>query len=420
VKNKADTLLKELYSLRQFPKKMSLENITTLCEFLNHPQKKYPTIHLAGTNGKGSTAFLIYRIVKAHGLKTGLYTSPHLKEFNERVRINDRFIPNDYMAGFWQKIKSIVYKINATFFDTTTALAFEYFANQKVDLAIIETGLGGRLDATNIVQPAAAVITPIDYDHMKHLGNDILSIAKEKAAIIKEGSRVFSSGQQEAVHNLLQQYALVNFVTDAVETHNVQIKKHDSMFTLYDKIREVVIEDLNFSLAGRHQLENLTLAYQVSRWYLETSNIKFNLDAFKKIIGTCVWPGRLQCISRSPEIIVDVCHNIDGFRRIADHINRTYTGEKLHLLFGLIADKAFYEILEIISRLFASITITEPIHHHPIPGKQLQSELALIGTKAFFIKDIKQAFEFCKKRLDENEILFILGSHYLIGNLRRL
>jgi dihydrofolate synthase/folylpolyglutamate synthase len=417
VKNKSGALLRELYSLRQFPKKQSLENITILCDFLGNPQRTYPTIHLAGTNGKGSTAYLIYLILKAHGLKTGLYTSPHLQKFNERIRINDQFISDEQLVRFWEKIKPVVHKINATFFDATTALAFDYFHRQTVDLAVIETGLGGRLDSTNIITPAAAVITPIDFDHMKYLGHDLITIGKEKAAIIKPGATAFSAGQQQEISQLLQQYGTIRFTPDAIKIETIHLEKQYSTFTLYDQERQICLQNLRLALAGHHQLENLALAYQVIRWYLETIQTAFDAKIFTTEISRAAWPGRFQRISQKPEIIVDVCHNTAGFRRVVEHISKTYRSKEIHLLLGLIDDKSYDQIVEIIAPVFASITITEPIHTHPLPGKLLQTELKKFGIKALFIKDMMKAFEFSKKGLAEEATLFILGSHYLIGNL---
>ena len=168
--NSYSKTITKLYNLQQFSVKQGLENIQQLSKFLNYPEKKYPVLHVAGTNGKGSTSVILQRILYAHGLRTGLYTSPHLLDFRERIRINDDFIDRNYIIGYWKNIDPLVSRIKATFFDTTTALAFNYFHDHQVDVAVIETGLGGRLDSTNIVDSAAAIITPIHRDHTRQLG----------------------------------------------------------------------------------------------------------------------------------------------------------------------------------------------------------------------------------------------------------
>ena len=194
-----NTVLKELFDLQKFAIKLGLHNISQLNMFFDNPHLKYPTIHIAGTNGKGSTAIILQQILMQHGLKSGLFTSPHLFDFNERIRINDQLIEDQFIINFWSKAKELVLKMKATFFDTTTCLAFEYFYQNNVDVAIFETGLGGRLDSTNIIQPEMAIITPIDYDHQKHLGTTLTQIAYEKAGIIKNNHPVFLSRQHKNV-----------------------------------------------------------------------------------------------------------------------------------------------------------------------------------------------------------------------------
>jgi len=178
--------VEQLFDLQKYAIKLGLENITLLSKNFGDPHLKYPTIHIAGTNGKGSTSFFISKILQTTGLKVGLFTSPHLVDFRERIRINDELIATEYVTSFWQEVKELVLKLEATFFDTTTLLAFKYFSDQNVDVAIIETGLGGRLDSTNILKPEIAVLTPIAYDHQKQLGKTIEKIAYEKAGIIKD------------------------------------------------------------------------------------------------------------------------------------------------------------------------------------------------------------------------------------------
>ena len=188
--NKYKETITQLYDLQQFSVKQGLDNISDLVKFLNHPEKNFPVIHVAGTNGKGSTSVILQKILSAHGLRTGLYTSPHLIDFRERIRIDNEYIKHEYIVGYWTKIASKVLEIKATFFDTTTALAFNYFSDQDVDVAVIETGLGGRLDSTNIVDSVAAIITPIHRDHTKQLGTKLKGITAEKADIIKKDSKL--------------------------------------------------------------------------------------------------------------------------------------------------------------------------------------------------------------------------------------
>lgn len=194
----------QLFDLQKYAIKLGLENISYLCQVFGNPQLKFPIIHIAGTNGKGSTAFYISNILQTCGLKVGLYTSPHLVDFRERIRINNQLIEKDYIIQFWKEIKESVLRLKATFFDTTTLMALKYFADKEVDVAVIETGLGGRLDSTNIVKPDMVVITPIGYDHQKQLGKTLKLIAFEKAGIIKDKCIVFVSEQKRSVLNVIK------------------------------------------------------------------------------------------------------------------------------------------------------------------------------------------------------------------------
>jgi dihydrofolate synthase/folylpolyglutamate synthase len=220
------TTLFEIFDLQKYAIKLGLENITYLSKIVNNPHLKYPTIHIAGTNGKGSTAIILQQILMEHGFKVGLYTSPHLVSFNERIRINNNLIENQFIIDFWDTIKKFVLEKKATFFDTTTCLAFEYFYQRKVDVAIFETGLGGRLDSTNIIQPEATLLTPISFDHQKQLGNTLTDIAMEKAGIIKQNSHLFLGHQNEEVHSYFKsKFEFIHEVTDQCDViKNVKIQ----------------------------------------------------------------------------------------------------------------------------------------------------------------------------------------------------
>ena len=230
----------ELYGLQKFSIKMGLENISEICDHLNNPQNLYPVIHVAGTNGKGSTSRMIQATLTSHGLRVGLYTSPHLVDFRERIVIDDKQIEKDYIVEYWRKISPLIYQLKATFFDTTTALAFEYFGYKNIDVAVIETGLGGRLDSTNIVNPVSVVITPIEIDHTRQLGNNLQSIAWEKASIIKSGSTVFVAKQKKMVREVLEKCSskaeiCYNF-TDSVRIDKIRAGLDYLNFNLVDNI----------------------------------------------------------------------------------------------------------------------------------------------------------------------------------------
>jgi len=255
--------LKYLYDLQFFGIKLGLENIGKLLSYLGNPQNRWPAIHIAGTNGKGSTAAFAYSILKEAGYRVGLYTSPHLVDFSERIRVNDWLIPREVLVEYTQSLKSQIEKIKPTFFEATTAIAFRYFADQKVDVAVVETGLGGRLDATNLVNSILTLITPIGMDHQQYLGKDIIQIAREKAGIIKPGVPCFTNNRET---NILQVFRLQCKKLNAPfyplnPEESIEILSqsiYGSMFHL--KLPDARLLNLKISLSGPFQVANAALA----------------------------------------------------------------------------------------------------------------------------------------------------------------
>ncbi|MBN2424188.1 MAG: hypothetical protein JXB44_04115, partial [Calditrichaceae bacterium] len=266
-----NSVLKQIYDLQEFSIKLGLDNIHALADYLNNPQKTYPVIHIAGTNGKGSTAYFLSRILIACGFRTGLYTSPHLMDYRERIRIDNQLIEKEYIADYWKIVKSLVLNRKATFFDTTTALAFDYFRHKNVDVAVVETGLGGRLDSTNIVEPETVVITPVNYDHEKQLGTDLKSIAKEKAGIIKPGCDVISSGQEQVVLDIIKNHLKDSnkfyYLKYHINYDILESNLNGSIFTLKDTIHGLTFPGLKTPQIGDFQVANIALAYFVARLF---------------------------------------------------------------------------------------------------------------------------------------------------------
>jgi len=413
--------LSELYELQKFSVKMGLENISFLCEELGNPQKSYPIIHIAGTNGKGSTSILIQTILAAHGLKVGLYTSPHLIDFRERIRVNFSYIDKKYIIEFWSRIKKNVHHIKATFFDTTTALAFDYFKKSGVDVAIIETGLGGRLDSTNIVQPVASVITPIAIDHKKQLGSSLKSIAQEKLHIVKNGSTFFSAKQKKNIKGLFIQVSLVSDdyydLTKCIKIKNLKIFPTYSQFDCRDKVRDININKLELNLAGRFQIDNACLAYMVSRWYLDCLGISFLEMIFRNVLKKIHWEGRLQLVSKQPDIYLDVSHNYAGFLETVKFITGFGKFSNRCLLFGLLDDKEYKRIVRLVSSKFKHFFLTEPLHEKALPVSVLSEEFLKHGIKPFVEKTPNLAYEKAIKKLNKNDQLYVMGSHFIVGEI---
>ncbi len=280
--------IREIYGLQEFAIKLGLENIAYLCEKSGNPQKSYPTIHIAGTNGKGSTAFFIASFLQAHGLKVGLYTSPHLCDYRERIRINNQLIEAAFITDFWEKHKELIYERKATFFDTTTALGFSYFARNNVDVAVIETGLGGRLDSTNIIQPEIAVLTPVHFDHQKQLGNTLDFIAREKAGIIKPGAQIYCAPQPAEVLEVFLRH--INQTTAFFYQPEItEIQLHEQTldrmrFSVRFKTQPKEVRKFTSKQVGHFQVRNIVLAMLVARAFLEKKNIRFRFSAAQKIL----------------------------------------------------------------------------------------------------------------------------------------
>jgi dihydrofolate synthase/folylpolyglutamate synthase len=416
--------IKELFDLQIFSIKMGLENITLLCKDLENPQDSYPVIHLAGTNGKGSTSSIINAILIGHGLKVGLYTSPHLIDFRERIKVGNRFIEEDFVTDYWDRMRPRVHDLKATFFDTTTALAFEFFAKSKVDVSVIETGLGGRLDSTNIVKPVAAVITPISIDHIQQLGKNLKSIANEKAVIVKTGSTFFSAKQKKEVREIFKTASkraeVYHALPAAAGPANKKIHPGYSQFDLTDRIRKIKIENLKLNLAGKFQIDNACLAYLASRWYLERNDITFSEDLFRKSLSEIEWPGRLQMVSKEPMIFLDVSHNYSGFSESTKFVCEISEISNRSLIMGLLDDKEYKQIVRLLSKYFRKIVVTEPLHERAIPASVLSREFLRYGIHVSCEPSIIQAYRKAKKNLKNNDQLYIMGSHFIIGELLKV
>jgi len=421
--NNIENTLTELFDLQKFAIKLGLENISKLAMHFNNPHLNYPTIHIAGTNGKGSTAIILQNILMQHDLKVGLFTSPHLVHFNERIRINNDLIANEFIYDFWINIKDLVLELKSTFFDTTTCMAFEYFNQNNVDIAIFETGLGGRLDSTNIVDPEIAIITPIDFDHHKQLGNTLSQIASEKAGIIKDNCHVYLSKQKPEVNKYFKnKYNSKNIIhfQDQIENLKIDSLLDDTIFEFQDKLRNKKFIDIHLNLLGKHQAENACLAYLAASQYLQNIKKEFNEELFRKALLTVEWNARIQKISSNPNIYIDVSHNESGIEQTINFIGSNFKKSNLKLLIGLLEDKNYKIIVDQLKNVFSEIWITEPANHRKLPGEILHNEFVQAGISSELIKDISESYESLINKLEPEDTLFIMGSHYLAGTIESM
>jgi len=390
------------YQLQRHGIKLGLEHTFALLQKTQNPQNELSMIHVAGTNGKGSTCTLIANILKCAGKKVGLYTSPHLVRFNERIRINGNPISNDDIVTFLDKTESHILEIESTFFEATTVMALDYFRNNEVDVAVIETGLGGRLDSTNVIHPTLTVMTPISMDHMDILGNTLEIIAREKAGIIKEQVPLVTAQQQSEVSFILNETA---------SQKNSRIKEIDSPtnITLNEKGTQFQLLGKSYStpLIGLHQAMNATLAIQAVQQF-DSSILD---DSIEEGLKTVQWPGRIQQLSHN--IFYDVAHNEDGLNTLIQTIKTVFPTKTIHGIFGLKGDKDLRRLAgKMIGNIDQIITVQDN-HELLLDAKFVSDQLNQFGLLSAPSESIDEAINKVKHWRDSGCVCIIFGSHYI-------
>lgn len=410
-----------LYSLGNEVKslKFGLETITAVLDALGNPQNAFRSVHVAGTNGKGSTCAMIASALRASGRWTGLYTSPHLVQPTERIVIDGAPVSEDEFAAAFAQVHQCAEGLLAqgrisnhpTYFETVTAMGFLLFRDRRVDIAVVEVGLGGRLDATNVVLPELCVITPVDFDHEQFLGYSLQEIAGEKAGILKSGvPAVFSRQRPEAAAALAARAANLGIDvvrTEEYEVENLEIAANGCRFTARRK-REL---EVDCPLRGAHQAQNaLTAAAALDR-------IGVRPEAIAAGLASVVWPGRLEQVCLSPEIILDGAHNPAGARALADYIKTFYSGRHIVLVYGAMRDKSVQEITEILFPLATEIFLTAPSQSRAVRPEAL---LASADHAAMRIAPTVQDAITAARKVAPGGVVFVTGSLYLVGEARSL
>lgn len=406
--------LNKLYSLHTFGIKLGLDNIKGFLKHLDNPQKMIRTFHVAGSNGKGSTSAFIASILMECGHKTGLYTSPHFVKFNERILVDGLEIPDEYVAVFVEENEKYIDDNKLTFFETTTAMAFKYFAEQNVDYAVIETGLGGRLDATNVLQPEAVIITSISLEHTNILGDTIEKIAGEKAAIIKENTKVFTGNLPEAALRVIEK--------KCGETGSRLFNIKDYMNIrggepeLYTE--ELEIDDWSIPLRGNYQKFNAALAGLVVSKTLMLDNFHTVNKGIMNVVKNTGIQGRYEYYRKKPDIIFDSAHNTEGVENFLKEFEKdSNIYNKKVLLFGAMKDKSIKEMLTLLRENFDEIHITQIDYERACSIEELSKIAGEIGLRT--IPEINLS-EFILKfeSLNNNDCLVVLGSMYLLGAVK--
>jgi dihydrofolate synthase/folylpolyglutamate synthase len=405
--------------------KANLDNTYKIAELLGNPHKKLKCIHVAGTNGKGSSSHMLAAILQQAGYKTGLYTSPHLIDFRERIKINGKMIPKNVVVEFVEKYKTEFEIIEPSFFEWTVGLAFDHFAKEEVDVAIIEVGLGGRLDSTNIISPMVSLITNIGYDHMNLLGDTLQKIASEKAGIIKPKVPVVVSQQQSDIYPVFNAKAqeLKSPITYADKRFKVVRSKHENGFLVIDVLDKKTTETLSYELdlTGDYQLKNILGVLETIEevikigFVIERSAIQKALKQVVKLTGLL---GRWQTISVKPLVIADTGHNEDGIKQVLENLKR-YAFKNLHLVFGAVNDKEIDKILKLLPAT-ASYYFVKASVPRALESEVLQKKASEFGLKGNAFPNVESGLKAAKKTAKKDDLIFVGGSTFVVGDLLSL
>lgn len=406
--------------------KKSLDNIIALCEAMGQPQHQFKSIHVAGTNGKGSSSHMLAAVLQEAGYKTGLYTSPHLKSFTERVRVNGQELPQAYLIRFVEQYEPLFESIKPSFFEMTVALAFKYFAEEQVDVAVIEVGLGGRLDSTNIITPEVSLITNISFDHQSMLGDTIGAIAAEKAGIIKlQVPAVISMRQPEAEEVFVAKAAEVGaplyFAQDQYTLEMTESTLQRQVFQVFRK-GDLYLQNLELDLAGGYQKYNLPGVLQVLEvlqeqkgYTIPEAAIRRGLAHAKSITGL---KGRWQVLQQSPLTICDTGHNEDGIRQILLGLEQLHP-KQVHLVFGAVNDKDVTKILQMLPPKYKYYFCQANIPR-ALPVQELVQKAETVGLIGKAYQTVAEAIAAAKANAAPDEVIFIGGSTFVVAEIDEL
>ena len=414
--------------------KFDLEHMRVLLQGLGRPEKTFPSVLIAGTNGKGSTAATLASILRSSGLKTGLYTSPHLIRINERIRMGGEQISDEDFAQLYGAVDKAAEQLVETgelpwhpsFFEMMTAIAFRYFARERVNVAVLEVGMGGRLDATNVVEPLVSVIADISLDHQKYLGNTVTEIAREKAGIIRPGGVVVTLPQQPAANDVIGNTILEMDATGisaaqyvppvspgSAEYQNAHTSR--SRYPLEVMGKQILVET---PLVGRHQLRNVALAIAAAEQVANKGFTGITAESIEGGIRDTTWPGRFQIIEPKqgwPEIVLDVAHNPAGAWALRSALSERYGDRPLIFVFGAMRDKAISEIAEILFPMANRVIATQPGNPRAATPDEIRQAAARTATEIECIAAVPAAMQRARQAALPDGVMVVTGSIYLVG-----
>lgn len=402
--------------------KPDLTNTLALCEALGNPHKKFRTVHIAGTNGKGSTSHMLASILQAAGYKTGLHTSPHLKDFRERTRVNGQMMSEDFVIHFVEENKTLFETIKPSFFEMTVAMCFDYFAKQQVDIAIIETGLGGRLDSTNIIRPQLSVITNIGWDHTDLLGDTLAKIAFEKAGIIKPNTPVVI-GESDAetapvfINKATDENAPIVFADAQLQLENFDNRGDVAVFDVWQN-NQVLFSGVECDLTGIYQKKNITtvlaavLQLQEQGWEITEAHIRQGLQSIKSSTGLM---GRWQKLSDNPLTYADTGHNLNGIQEVLKQISLT-PHNQLHIVWGMVKDKDITKVLGLLPQK-AHYYFCNAQLPRALPAAEMQQQATAFGLQGNHYPTVAEALKAAQTTAQQGDLVFVGGSTFVVAEV---
>ena len=409
-----------LYGLQKYGIKFGLNCTENLLARVGNPHRKLRFIHIAGTNGKGSTAAILSRIFSNHGLKVGLYTSPHLVRFTERFRLSDKEVSADRILRVFEKIRvTMDERQPPTFFEMVTAMAFLYFAEEQADFVIAETGMGGRLDATNVISPEVCVITNVGFDHQDFLGSTLSSIAREKAGIIKQGVPVVTGALQSVAQGILKTTCMNKSAPLYRFKSDFSVRRKSNGSFQYRGIQRQ-LPSLSVNLRGPHQVGNAALALAT----LEILEQKRLVSLWPELIGRAMrevrWPARLEVLATRPTILLDGAHNPQGAESLRDALKKSFTYKKLHLVMGIMADKDILGILRRLLPMAETAIFTQPRYARAANPDDIRKMARPYIQKYYVIADSASAIQEARHLAGPDDLICITGSLYFAGEVKEI
>lgn len=406
-----------LYSLERFGILLGLDNITQLLECIGNPQETFPVVHVAGSNGKGSTASFVHEILRASGFRTALYTSPHLNDFRERIRLNGEMVSKEALVSSTKTVRRVYDPERTTFFEFTTAVAFDCIAKFRPDMAVIEVGLGGRLDATNTVKPCITVITDISREHEDYLGVGIKAVAGEKAGIIKPYVPLITAASRKDARIVILEAARKASATVREFGKDFTGKrKGNSGFTY--RSGPLILDDLALTMPGSHQIKNASLALAVVEeliaqgWNIPEAAIRAGIAETK-------FPGRFEILARNPDVIIDGAHTPEGMRMLKSTMRRLYPGKKPLMLLGMLRDKNYEALVKIIVGIASEVVCVSPQGDRALNPEDLAEQVRSFGVPATSAGNISEGFEMLHQKASTEDVILAAGSLYMIGPVRQ-